>query len=263
MIPARQPRVQALGGQRGLEHLLNGTPDRRNRAWLPQPRAATLREERPSGLPGIPREKNDSLVQGRILTRQNGVEGWPVQVGHMQVAQNHVVMSLLDLDQGVLAIARRADTIAIPPQQAGQGADHARLIVNHQNGARGARCHDLPRSHRPERSASRRRPARQRRREGGRDAGDVSVEAVHAKGTWSTKVQKICHPLVDVEQRWHEGQQGASESAAAPWEGKTSGRGGASSERKTQTKEIILRDAGVVQSTSTGPEGTCGCNRHL
>jgi hypothetical protein len=68
----------------GLEHGLNGPLDRRDRAGLPQPWAATLREERPMGRPpSIPRENNDPLVQGRILTREDGVEGWPVQVGPM------------------------------------------------------------------------------------------------------------------------------------------------------------------------------------
>ena len=83
------------------------------------------------GTPGIAREKNRPLAQGRILTCQDGVEGWPVQAGHMQVTQNDVIASLLKLCQGALAIARRADTIAIPAQEACQGADDARLIVNH------------------------------------------------------------------------------------------------------------------------------------
>ena len=70
----------------GLEHVLNGTPNHRDRAGLAQPRAATLREERPACCPsGITREKNDALAQGWILPRQDGVEGWPIQAGHMQV----------------------------------------------------------------------------------------------------------------------------------------------------------------------------------
>ena len=49
----------------------------------------------------------------------------------MQVTQNDVIASRLKLYQGVLAIARRVDAIAIPAQEACQGADDARLIVNH------------------------------------------------------------------------------------------------------------------------------------
>jgi hypothetical protein len=49
----------------------------------------------------------------------------------MQVTQNHVIGPLLELDQGVTAIARGIDAIAIAAQQACQGADHARLIVDH------------------------------------------------------------------------------------------------------------------------------------
>ena len=55
--------------------------------------------------PGIAREKNDPLAQGRILPRQDGVEGWPVQDGHLQVTDNHVIVSLLELGQGVPAMA--------------------------------------------------------------------------------------------------------------------------------------------------------------
>ena len=116
----------------GLEHMLNGSSDRRDRAGLPQPRAATLREECPIGRPlGIPREKDDPLAQDRILAHKDSVEGWPVQVGHMQVTQNHITVPLLELRQGVMAIARRADEIAITAQQACEGANYARLIVNH------------------------------------------------------------------------------------------------------------------------------------
>ena len=104
------PRVLRLGDRDSLEHVLNGPADRRDRAGLAQPRAATLLEERPAGrTPGIAREKNDPLAQGRILPRQEGVEGWPVQVGHMQVTHNHVIGPLLELGQGVPAIARRLD----------------------------------------------------------------------------------------------------------------------------------------------------------
>jgi hypothetical protein len=112
--------------------VLNGTADRRNRTGLPEPRAATLREERPAGLaPGITREKNDPLAQSRILPREDVIEGWAIQLRHPQVTQNHVIVLRLELGQGVTAIARRADEVAIAAQQSCQGADHARLIVNY------------------------------------------------------------------------------------------------------------------------------------
>jgi hypothetical protein len=38
---------------------------------------------------------------------------------------------LLESGQGVTAIARRADAVAIAAQEDCQGADDARLIVNH------------------------------------------------------------------------------------------------------------------------------------
>lgn len=51
----------------------------------------------------------------------------------MQVTHHHVLVPLLELGQGVTAIARPADVIAIAAQQSCQGAEHARLIVNHDN----------------------------------------------------------------------------------------------------------------------------------
>jgi hypothetical protein len=130
--PAMKPDARSLGGQGSLEHVLDGTTDCRNRTGLPEPRAATLGEERPAGLaPGITREKNDSLAQGRILPRKNVIEGGAIQLRHPQVTQNHVIVLRLELGQGVTAIARRADAVAIAAQESGQGAEHARLIVNH------------------------------------------------------------------------------------------------------------------------------------
>jgi len=132
MVPAMLPHAPVLDVRGGLEHVLNSMSDRRDWAGLAQPRAATLREERRAGrTPRIPCEKNHPLAQGRILTRQDGIEGWPIQVRHMQVTHNHVIGSLLELGEGVTAIARRVDAIAIAAQQACEGAGHARLIVNH------------------------------------------------------------------------------------------------------------------------------------
>jgi hypothetical protein len=127
-----RPDARALGGRGALEHLLNGAADRRNRTGLPEPRAATLGEERPAGLaPGLTREKNDPLAQRRILPREDGIEGGAIQLRHPQVTQNYVIVLLLKLGQSVTAIACRGHAVAIAAQQAGQGADHAQLIVNH------------------------------------------------------------------------------------------------------------------------------------
>jgi len=71
------------------------------------------------------------LAQGRILPREDGIEGGAIQLRHPQVTHNHVIGLRLELGQGVPAIARRADDVAIAPQESGQGADDARLIVNH------------------------------------------------------------------------------------------------------------------------------------
>ena len=54
MLPARHPHTPVLAVRGGLEHGLHSPSDRRDRTGLPQPRAATRREEHPIGLPGIP-----------------------------------------------------------------------------------------------------------------------------------------------------------------------------------------------------------------
>jgi len=71
------------------------------------------------------------LAQGRILPREDGIEGGAIQLRHPQVTHNHVIGLRLELGQGLPAIARRADDVAIAAQESGQGADDARLIVNH------------------------------------------------------------------------------------------------------------------------------------
>src|SRR5437764_1828694 len=133
-VPALFPHASVLCGWASLEHVLNDPADRRDRTGFAQPWAATLFEERPAArAPSIAREKNDPLAQGRILLRQEGVEGGPVQVGHMQVTYNHVVAPLVEQGEGPLAIGRRLDVVAIPAQELGQRADDARLIINHEN----------------------------------------------------------------------------------------------------------------------------------
>jgi hypothetical protein len=59
MRPAMRPGSPVLSLREVLEHVLNSTPDRRERAGFGQPGAATLREERSTGgTPAIAREKN-------------------------------------------------------------------------------------------------------------------------------------------------------------------------------------------------------------
>ena len=63
MFPALPPCAPGLGVRRGLEYVLNGPVNRRDRTGLPQPRAATLGQERAVVLTiDIAREKNDPLA---------------------------------------------------------------------------------------------------------------------------------------------------------------------------------------------------------
>jgi hypothetical protein len=93
---------------------------------------------------GIPREKNDPLAQGRVLPEQAVGEGWPIQCGHQEVAQEHVIAPCLKLLPGELPIDRRFDRVPIPVEEADQPADKARRIVNHQNLQRRIWGHRLP-----------------------------------------------------------------------------------------------------------------------
>ena len=88
---------------------------------------------RRNGITGIiatsrPNKGTHELVDA--LLPEERVEGPPVEVGHLEVRQDHVIGLLLEPGQGVTAIARRADAVAIAAQESCQGADDARLIVN-------------------------------------------------------------------------------------------------------------------------------------
>jgi hypothetical protein len=93
---------------------------------------ATLREKR-LGLRLIthPGEKDDPRAQrGRVLPQQR-IERAPIELGHPQVRQDHIIALSLELGEGVTPIARRRHAVAVPVQEPGQPADNARFIVNH------------------------------------------------------------------------------------------------------------------------------------
>jgi hypothetical protein len=64
------------------------------------------------------------------LLLQLGIEGAPVELGHAQVTQDHVIRLRLERSQGVPAIARRRHHVPVALEEPGQRADQARLIIN-------------------------------------------------------------------------------------------------------------------------------------
>jgi hypothetical protein len=93
LLPARAlcrhvRRALRLGLARGLD----GTADRRDRAGLPPPRAATLREECPLGdSPSITGEKNGSALNVEITRKARGFAALKTETcEHMQAAYLHV-----------------------------------------------------------------------------------------------------------------------------------------------------------------------------
>jgi hypothetical protein len=111
--------------------LLNGLPDGGGRAGLVQVRLATLRQERGAlAVQGIPRDKDDPLAQGGRLLLHERIEGWPVEGGHAQITQDHIVALRAELGQGLVAIGHHVHGVAIPAQELGQRPDKARLVIN-------------------------------------------------------------------------------------------------------------------------------------
>jgi hypothetical protein len=85
---------------------------------LAQPPLATLLEKRLGvGRPEIPGEKNDPPAQVSMLLPQDGVERWPVELGHAEIRQNDIIALRLELGEGVPAIARGLDGVAVPAQE--------------------------------------------------------------------------------------------------------------------------------------------------
>lgn len=127
------------------QHLLNRATKYRDRAGFVQPRAATLRQKRLMlRRAAIPSEKNHPRAERRRPLPQVGIERPPVELGHPQVTQDHVIALPLERGEGVPAIRRRLHDVAVPLEQPGQRADQARLIVNDQNLRRRGRGHPLP-----------------------------------------------------------------------------------------------------------------------
>jgi hypothetical protein len=82
----------------GLQHVLDATPDGSSRTRLGYPRTATPLEKRFAfDTEGIASEKNHPQGDGRRLQEQVAVEGWPIQVWHPQVQQEHIIAMRLQL----------------------------------------------------------------------------------------------------------------------------------------------------------------------
>ena len=113
------------------EHLLHRMPEHRDRAWFVQPWTATLRQKRLVVVrAAIPSEKNHPLAQrGRPLL-QVGIERTPIELGHPQVTQDHVIALRLERRQGLASIARRRHDVPVALEEPDQRADQAHLIIN-------------------------------------------------------------------------------------------------------------------------------------
>ena len=82
---------------------------------------------------GIRREKQHTLAEVGILTRQDGVEGEPVQCGHVAVTENDIIVPLVEPSQCKLTMRCRVHEESITPEEGAQSTDEGWRIVNHQN----------------------------------------------------------------------------------------------------------------------------------
>jgi hypothetical protein len=84
-----------------LEHLLYGRPDGRSIARFVHPRLATLLKKcLACGSQGISGEKKYSLAQVGMLMAQHGIERYPIESWHTQIAQHDVITMLVQVPQG-------------------------------------------------------------------------------------------------------------------------------------------------------------------
>ena len=95
-------------------------PDRRDRTRLGEPWLATLVQEREAlGAQGIAREKNHPLAQRGVVTSQDGIERWPVEVGHLQVTHDDIIGPLLEEGVSMLHVCFRTETLPLKPEASG------------------------------------------------------------------------------------------------------------------------------------------------
>jgi hypothetical protein len=64
-----------------------------------------------------------------------------IELGHPQVTQDHVRALRLKCSQGVAAIACRRHDVPVSPEEPGERADQAGLIIKNQYASRGVRSH--------------------------------------------------------------------------------------------------------------------------
>jgi hypothetical protein len=81
-----------------LQHPLNGASDFIGMAGLIQPWLAALLQKRRALISqDIPREKNHALAQVGMLMHRYFEEGWPINLRHPQITQDHIITMLLKL----------------------------------------------------------------------------------------------------------------------------------------------------------------------
>jgi len=79
---------------------------------------ATLRQERLAvRRVAIAREKNDALTEGGIALLLHGEERTPIEFGHPQISENHVIGLRVKLSEGVTAIGRCLHPVSITAQE--------------------------------------------------------------------------------------------------------------------------------------------------
>jgi hypothetical protein len=64
-----------------------------------------------------------------------------IELGHPQVTQDHVRALRLKCSQGVAAIACRRHDVPVSPEEPGERADQAGLIIKNHHASRGGRSH--------------------------------------------------------------------------------------------------------------------------
>ena len=97
-----------------MEHLLYGHPDVRSIARFVHPRLATLLKKcRAFGSHGIAGEKQHTIAHVGMVLTQHGIELFPIESWHTQIAQHDVIAMLLQLHEGAVPIGRRVDGATI------------------------------------------------------------------------------------------------------------------------------------------------------
>jgi hypothetical protein len=92
------------------------------------------------GTQGVASKEDKAAEQVGCVERQRSVQPWAVEFWHTQVAENEIILSLLESCQGEVPVGCRIHLVAIASEKVRQAFGDTYLIINDQYDLLRRRC---------------------------------------------------------------------------------------------------------------------------